>query len=73
MGRTALGVLLVAVLIGVVVYSALHGAMIGVILAGPPALLFIAALLDNRFVYSKRKQGLGEEPGSTPPPPDSSP
>ena len=37
-------------------FSALHGLLIGVLLAGFAALLFVVALVDNRYVYISREQ-----------------
>ena len=54
MRRTVIGLALVGGLTAVAVYSAAHGSVLGVILAAPPAALFLLALVDNRFVYTRR-------------------
>jgi len=53
---SAVGLLLVLILIAIAVFSAVHGLLIGVLLAGFAALLFVVALVDNRYVYVSREQ-----------------
>jgi len=66
MRGTIIGVLLVVVLAGITVYSAVHGALIGVILAAPPALLFTAAIVDNRYVYRRPTEASTPAEGTAP-------
>lgn len=66
MRRTAVGLTLVVALVAIVVYSAVHHAILGVVLAAPPALLFLLALIDNRFVYARRQMHAEETPAPAP-------
>ena len=51
-----IGLLLAAVLAAVAVFSAMHGVLLGVLLAGFAAVLFLVAVLDNRYLYVSRAQ-----------------
>jgi hypothetical protein len=69
---TMIGLLLVVVLAAVAVYSAAHGLLLGVLLAGFASLLFLVAVIDNRYYLRRRTPGDGEPGGdgeATPPGP----
>jgi hypothetical protein len=70
MRRTVLGAGLVAALLAIVAYSAAHGAILGVILAAPPAILFALAVIDNQLVYPRRQRPADEQAADGPARPD---
>jgi hypothetical protein len=43
-----------------------HHALLRVILTAPPALLFLLAVIDNRFVYRRAAAPDGERGATTP-------
>jgi len=58
-----IGLALVVILIAITVFSATHGLLIGVLLAGFAAILFLAAVVDNRYyVRRTHRDGGGDEP-----------
>jgi hypothetical protein len=65
-GRSVIGAGLAIVLTAIAVYSAVHHALLGVILTAPPALLFLLAVIDNRFVYRRAAAPDGERGATTP-------
>ncbi len=64
---SVIGTVLAILLFGVAVYSATRGLLLGVLLAGFAALLFVAAVIDNRYYARRRSAETEEEPSVDPP------